>query len=37
MVAPGSEGRGAVADLLLGVLAQRVLASVKHPVVVVVA
>lgn len=35
MIVLGSKGRSAVADLLLGSVAQRVLASAKHPVVVV--
>ena len=35
MIALGSKGRSAVADLLLGSVAQRVLALAKQPVVVV--
>ncbi|RYF72468.1 MAG: universal stress protein [Comamonadaceae bacterium] len=35
MIVLGSKGRSAVADLLIGSVAQRVLASAKQPVVVV--
>lgn len=35
MIVLGSKGRSAVADLLLGSVAQRVLASAKQPVVIV--
>ena len=35
MIVLGSKGRGALADLLLGSVAQRVLANAKQPVVIV--
>lgn len=35
MIVLGSKGRSAIADLLLGSVAQRVLATAKQPVVVV--
>ncbi|CKU47402.1 Universal stress protein family [Mycobacterium tuberculosis] len=35
MIVLGSKGRGALADLLLGSVAQRVVANAKQPVVIV--